>query len=49
LGPKAGAGGVLVSRVVADLVAGSGITFTDRGEAELKGIPGTWRLLAASA
>ncbi len=44
----AGAGEVLVSRVVADLVAGSGISFTDRGEAELKGIPGTWRLLAAA-
>ncbi len=39
---------VLVSRVVADLVAGSGINFTDRGEAELKGISGPWRLLAAS-
>jgi class 3 adenylate cyclase/alpha-beta hydrolase superfamily lysophospholipase len=45
---NAGPGEVLVSRVVADLVAGSGISFTDRGEAELKGIPGTWRLFAAS-
>ncbi len=45
---KAGAGEILVSRVVADLVAGSGITFADRGEVELKGIPGTWRLFAAS-
>ena len=45
---KAGPGEVLVSRVVADLVAGSGIAFEDRGEAELKGVPGTWRLLAAS-
>jgi class 3 adenylate cyclase len=45
---NATAGEVLVSRVVADLVAGSGISFTDRGETELKGMPGTWRLLAAS-
>jgi class 3 adenylate cyclase len=43
----AGAGEVLVSRVVADLVAGSGLSFTDRGEVELKGMPGTWRVLAA--
>ena len=45
---KAGPGEVLVSRVVADLVAGSGIEFADRGEVELKGMPGIWRLLAAS-
>jgi class 3 adenylate cyclase len=37
---------VLVSRTVADLVAGSGIAFSDRGEHELKGVPGRWRLLA---
>ena len=37
---------VLVSRTVTDLVAGSGITFTDRGEHELKGVPGSWRLFA---
>ncbi len=41
------AGEVLVSRVVADLVAGSGIGFTDRGDVELKGVPGTWQLFAA--
>ena len=41
------AGEVLVSRVVADLVAGSGIGFTDRGDVELKGMPGTWQLFAA--
>jgi pimeloyl-ACP methyl ester carboxylesterase len=35
---------VLVSRTVKDLVSGSGITFTSRGEAELKGIPGSWEL-----
>jgi class 3 adenylate cyclase len=37
---------VLVSRTVTDLVAGSGIEFEDRGEHELKGVPGTWRLFA---
>jgi class 3 adenylate cyclase len=36
----AGAGEVLVSRTVTDLVAGSGIEFEDRGEQELKGVPG---------
>ena len=29
-----------------DLVAGSGLTFADRGERELKGVPGAWRLFA---
>lgn len=43
----AGPNQVLVSRTVADLVAGSGIAFDDCGEHELKGIPGTWRLLQA--
>jgi class 3 adenylate cyclase len=40
-------GEVLVSRTVVDLVAGSGITFDDRGEHELKGVPGSWRLFSA--
>jgi signal transduction histidine kinase len=40
----AGAGEVLVSSTVRDLVAGSGIEFEDRGIAELKGIPGEWHL-----
>jgi class 3 adenylate cyclase/pimeloyl-ACP methyl ester carboxylesterase len=35
---------VLVSQTVKDLVAGSGLTFEDLGEHELKGIPGNWRL-----
>jgi class 3 adenylate cyclase len=39
-------GEVLVSRTVTDLVAGSGIDFRDRGEHELKGVPGSWRLFA---
>ena len=40
----AGAGEVLVSGTVRDLVAGSGIAFEDRGVATLKGVPGEWRL-----
>ncbi len=39
-------GEVLVSRTVKDLVAGSGIEFADRGEHELKGVPGDWQLYA---
>jgi Helix-turn-helix domain len=35
---------VLVSRTVTDLVGGSGIEFQDRGDHELKGVPGSWRL-----
>lgn len=40
------AGEVLVSRTVTDLVAGSGIGFEDRGDHQLKGVPGTWRLFS---
>jgi class 3 adenylate cyclase len=40
---------VLVSRTVADLVAGSGLTFVARGEQELKGVQGPWAVYAASA
>ena len=39
-------GEVLVSRTVADLVAGSGIPFRDRGTHQLKGVPGHWQLYA---
>jgi class 3 adenylate cyclase len=42
----AGAGEVLVSGAVPSLVVGSGLDFADRGEHELKGVPGTWRLFA---
>jgi class 3 adenylate cyclase len=42
---KAGPDEVLVTRTVADLVAGSDIEFLDRGEHELGGIPGRWQLL----
>jgi class 3 adenylate cyclase len=40
-------GEVLVSRTVTDLVAGSGLDFDDRGEHDLKGVPGRWHLFAA--
>ena len=46
---QAGPGEVLVSSTVRDLVAGSGITFAERGTAELKGIPGDWRLYAVES
>jgi class 3 adenylate cyclase len=45
----AGANEILVSQTVRDLVAGSGIAFSDRGPHELKGIPGTWQLFAADS
>jgi class 3 adenylate cyclase len=44
----AGAGEVLVSSTVKDLVAGSGITFADRGSHSLKGVPDEWRIFAAN-
>lgn len=39
---------ILVSGTVKDLVVGSGIEFDDRGEHELKGVPGTWKLFAVT-
>jgi class 3 adenylate cyclase len=42
-------GEVLVSQTVRDLVAGSGIAFDERGSAELKGVPGEWRLYAVES
>ncbi|MGA2474208.1 MAG: hypothetical protein ABSG39_12055, partial [Acidimicrobiales bacterium] len=39
-------GEVLVSRAVVDLVVGSGIQFCDRGEHDLKGVPGSWKIFA---
>jgi class 3 adenylate cyclase len=44
---RAEPGQVLVSPTVADLVVGSALVFTSQGEHELKGVPGTWTLLAA--
>jgi hypothetical protein len=42
----AGPGEVLVSSTVRDLIVGSGQTLTDRGEHDLKGVPGPWRVFA---
>jgi class 3 adenylate cyclase/pimeloyl-ACP methyl ester carboxylesterase len=44
----AASGEVLVSSTVKDLVAGSGFAFAERGEHELKGVPGTWRIYAVA-
>jgi class 3 adenylate cyclase len=41
---KAGPSEVLVSQTVKDLVAGSGLSFQEAGEHELKGVPDRWRL-----
>jgi class 3 adenylate cyclase len=49
VGALAAPGEVLVSNTVKDLVVGSGIEFEDRGERELKGVPGSWRLWAVAA
>jgi class 3 adenylate cyclase/pimeloyl-ACP methyl ester carboxylesterase len=46
---RAETGEILVSQTVKDLVAGSGIAFRDRGAAQLKGLPGEWRLYAVDA
>jgi pimeloyl-ACP methyl ester carboxylesterase len=43
---KAGPGELLVSSAVRDLVVGSGIEFDERGVHDLKGVPGSWALLA---
>ena len=42
----AGAGEILCSRTVRDLVAGSGFTFSDKGTHQLKGVPDAWQLYA---
>lgn len=48
VGALAGAGEVLVSSTVRELVVGSGIEFSDRGAHPLKGVPGEWRLFAVA-
>jgi class 3 adenylate cyclase len=45
---RAGPSEVLVSSTVKDLVVGSGIEFQERGEHELRGVPGEWRLFSVS-
>jgi class 3 adenylate cyclase len=47
IGALAGAGEILVSGTVKDLVIGSGIDFADRGRHELKGVPGAWQIWEA--
>jgi class 3 adenylate cyclase len=42
----AGPSEILVSRTVKDLIAGSGLDLVDRGEHELKGVPGHWQVFA---
>lgn len=44
----AGASQVWVSSTVKDLIAGSGIKFTDQGVHTLKGVPGEWHLFAVA-
>ena len=46
VGALAAPGEVLVSGTVKDLVVGSGIEFSERGEHELKGVPESWKLFA---
>jgi class 3 adenylate cyclase len=40
---------ILVSSTIKDLVAGSGITFSERGLHHLKGVPDEWHLLAVES
>jgi class 3 adenylate cyclase len=46
---QSGPGEVLVSRVVADLVAGAELKFSERGAHEIKGLQGRWNLFAVDA
>ena len=48
IGALAGSSEVFVSQTVKDLVAGSGLTFEDRGAQELKGVPDEWRVFVAT-
>jgi class 3 adenylate cyclase len=48
VGAIARPGEVLVSGTVKELVAGSDLEFAERGEHQLKGVPGTWKLFAAT-
>jgi pimeloyl-ACP methyl ester carboxylesterase/class 3 adenylate cyclase len=43
---QAAPGEIVVSQTVKDLVAGSGLSFAERGTHALKGVPGEWRLYA---
>ena len=48
VGARAAPGEVLVSETIRGLIIGSGIELEDRGEHELKGVPGRWRLYAVA-
>jgi class 3 adenylate cyclase/pimeloyl-ACP methyl ester carboxylesterase len=48
IGALAGAGQVLTSRTVHDLMVGSGMRFSSAGEHELKGVPGSWELFTVA-
>jgi class 3 adenylate cyclase len=48
IGAKATASEVLVSQTVKDLVAGSGLTFEDRGLHKVRGVPEEWRPFAVA-
>lgn len=48
IGALGGPGEVLASSTVRDLVVGSGIEFDERGEQELKGVPGSWRIFSVA-
>ena len=48
VGAQAAAGEVLVSETIRGLIIGSGIELEDRGEHDLKGVPGRWRLYAVA-
>ena len=48
VGSMARASEVLVSQTVKDLVAGSSLTFEDRGLHQLKGLPGEWQVYAVA-
>jgi class 3 adenylate cyclase len=45
---QAGAGEVVVTRTVRDLVTGAEAGFTSRGSVELRGVPGEWELFTAT-
>jgi class 3 adenylate cyclase len=46
---EGGAGDVLVSQTVRDLLVGGGYTFTERGRSVLKGVPGEWTIYRVGA
>ncbi len=49
IGALAAPGEIVVSGTVKDLVVGSGLTFDERGDQELRGVPGVWKVFAVVA